>query len=171
MYHLLLKELPSWLSGKEPACQWKIHRFYPWVRKIPWRRKWQPTSVFLPRKSHGQRSLAGCSPWGHKRVEHDLATENSNRILKKAFSPSQALPNWDVHPYPENRFSEVKSMKMLFIIRPDSPTFLDTFLADPSFYYGCLMSSIWNMRVCMSVSMFIVYLSHVILQKWIHSVN
>ena len=33
-----------------------------WVRKIPWRRKWQPTSVFLPGKSHGQRSLAGYSP-------------------------------------------------------------------------------------------------------------
>ena len=36
--------------------------FDPWVRKIPWRRKWQPTPVFLPRKSHGQRSLAGYSP-------------------------------------------------------------------------------------------------------------
>ena len=37
--------------------------------------KWQPTPVFLPRKSHGQRSLAGYSPWGHKRVGHDLATK------------------------------------------------------------------------------------------------
>ena len=40
--------------------------FDPWVRKIPWRRKWQPTPVFLPGKSQGQRSLAGYSPWGHK---------------------------------------------------------------------------------------------------------
>ena len=40
--------------------------FSPWVGKILWRRKWQPTPVFLPGKSHGQRSLAGCSPWGHK---------------------------------------------------------------------------------------------------------
>ena len=39
-----------------------------WVRVIPWRRKWQPTPVYLPGKSHGQRSLAGYSPWGHKRV-------------------------------------------------------------------------------------------------------
>ena len=39
---------------------------YPWVRKIPWRRAWQPTSVFLPGESHGQRSLAGYSLWGHK---------------------------------------------------------------------------------------------------------
>ena len=40
--------------------------FIPGVRKIPWRRKWQHTPVFLPEKSHGQRSLAGYSPWGHK---------------------------------------------------------------------------------------------------------
>ena len=41
----------------------------------PWRRKWQPTSVFLPGQSHGQRSLAGYSPWGQKRVGHDLAAK------------------------------------------------------------------------------------------------
>ena len=46
-----------------------------WVEKIPWRRKWQPTSVFLPGKSHGQRSLAGYSPWSLKRVWHNLATK------------------------------------------------------------------------------------------------
>ena len=40
-----------------------------------WRRKWQPTPVFLPGKTHGRRSLAGCSPWSRKRVRHDLATE------------------------------------------------------------------------------------------------
>ena len=41
-----------------------------WVGKILWIRKWQPTPVFLPGKSHGQRSLAGFSPWG-RRVRHD----------------------------------------------------------------------------------------------------
>ena len=40
--------------------------FNPWVRKIPWRRKWQPTPVLLPGKFHGWRSPMGCSPWGHK---------------------------------------------------------------------------------------------------------
>ena len=40
--------------------------FNPWVRKIPWRREWQSTSVFLPGEFHGQRSLVGYSPWGHK---------------------------------------------------------------------------------------------------------
>ena len=43
-------------------------RFNPWVRKIPWRRKWQLTPVFLPRKSHGQRSLEGYGPWGRKEL-------------------------------------------------------------------------------------------------------
>ena len=38
--------------------------FDPWVGKIPWRRKWQPTPILLPGESHGQRSLAGYIPWG-----------------------------------------------------------------------------------------------------------
>ena len=52
----------------ESACNagWNLPGFDPWVGKIPWRRKWQPTPVFLPGKSHGQRSLAGYSPWGCK---------------------------------------------------------------------------------------------------------
>ena len=58
--------LSRWLSAKEFACQCRRCKFDPWVGKIPWRRKWQPTSVFLPGKSHEQRSLAGYSPWGHK---------------------------------------------------------------------------------------------------------
>ena len=49
-----------------PAKRHRRYRFSPWVRKVPWRRKWQPTPVFLPGESHGQRSLAGYSPWGHK---------------------------------------------------------------------------------------------------------
>ena len=52
-------KLPWCLSGKESACQFRRCGFDPWVGKIPWRRKWQPTPVFLPGKSHGQRSLAG----------------------------------------------------------------------------------------------------------------
>ena len=43
--------------------------FDPWVRKIPWRRKWQPTPVFLPGESHGRRSLVGYSPWGCKKLD------------------------------------------------------------------------------------------------------
>ena len=55
---------PGLLSGKEPTCQYRRRRFDPWVRKIPWRRKWQPTLVFLPGKPNGQRSLVGYSPKG-----------------------------------------------------------------------------------------------------------
>ena len=63
---------PSGASGKESAhqCRWcKRQGFNPLVGKIPWRRKWQPTPVFLPGKSHGLRSLAGYSPWGHKELD------------------------------------------------------------------------------------------------------
>ena len=49
--------LPWWLGGKESTSQCRRCGFDSWVRKIPWRRKWQPTPVFLPGKSHGQRSL------------------------------------------------------------------------------------------------------------------
>ena len=57
----LVLGLPRWLSGKvgDPGSK-------PWVGKIPWRRKWQPTPAFLPGKSHGQRSLASYNPWGYK---------------------------------------------------------------------------------------------------------
>ena len=49
-----------------------IHKtpgFHPWVGKIPWRRAWQPTPIFLPAESHGQRSLASYSPLGHKKPD------------------------------------------------------------------------------------------------------
>ena len=54
-----VKNLPA-------KCRWC--GLDPWVGTIPWRKKWQPTPVFLPGKSHGQWCLAGWSPWGHKRV-------------------------------------------------------------------------------------------------------
>ena len=53
-------------GGKGSSCQYRRCRLNPWVRRIPWRRKWQPTLVFLPGKSHGQRNLVGCSPWGRR---------------------------------------------------------------------------------------------------------
>ena len=73
--------LPWWRSGKEFACQCRRLRFDSWVGNIPWRRKWQPTLVFLPGKSYGQRSLVGYCPWGRKRVRHDLATKTTSSSL------------------------------------------------------------------------------------------
>ena len=46
-----LNELPQWLSNKKFTCKCRRHRFHPWIKKIPWRRKWQPTLVFLPKKT------------------------------------------------------------------------------------------------------------------------
>jgi len=60
------------ISGKESACNAGDLGLI-WVRKIPWRREWQPTPVYLPRESHGQRSLAGYSPWDHK--ESDMTEQ------------------------------------------------------------------------------------------------
>ena len=60
-----MEGFPGGASGKEPMCQCrrhKIHGFYPWVGKIPWRRAWQPIPVFLPWESHGRKSLPGYGP-------------------------------------------------------------------------------------------------------------
>ena len=60
------------LAVKNPPGRCRRHKrcgFHLWVGKIPWRRKWQPTPVFLPGESHGQRSLVGYSPWGCKKVD------------------------------------------------------------------------------------------------------
>ena len=61
-------------------------RFNPWVRKILWRRKWQPTPVFLPGKCHGQRSLAGYSPWGHKDPNTTQQLESSSGSGSRVFN-------------------------------------------------------------------------------------
>jgi len=60
------------LVVKNPAAKAgdiREHRFDPWVGKVPWRRAWLPIPVFLPGESHGQRSLVGYSPWGHKKLD------------------------------------------------------------------------------------------------------
>ena len=53
------------------------HGFDTWVGKVPWRRAWQPTPEFLPGESHGQRSLTGCSPWGHKESDPTELTSHA----------------------------------------------------------------------------------------------
>ena len=72
-----------------PACQCRLCRrlgFDPWVGKMPWKRKWQPAPVFLPGKSHGQRRLAGYSPWGWKESDtteqpgHTNTRQNVNYV-------------------------------------------------------------------------------------------
>ena len=92
---------PDELQPTRLLCQWgfsrqeywsrllcrthKRWRFDPWIRNIPWRRAWQPTPVFLPRKFHRQRSLAGYSPFGLKRV----------RQLKQLGTHTKSTCDWD----------------------------------------------------------------------------
>ena len=106
-------------SGKESTSQCrrhKRHRFSPWVGKIPWRRSWQPTPVFLPGESHGQRSLAGYSPWGHKELDTTEVTYHEHILLETfelklipAFccSPPKSIPycksGW-MSPMPQTRY-------------------------------------------------------------------
>ena len=84
MFH---RGFPGGSSGKEPACQCrrdKRHRFHPWVGKIPWRRAWQPTPLFLQGESHGQRSLVGYGPQGRKDSDMTEATYMHTPIQKKS---------------------------------------------------------------------------------------
>ena len=60
-----------------PAIAGRL-RFDPWVKKISWRRAWQPTPVFLPNKSHGQRRLVAYSPWDHKESD---TTEQLKQVM------------------------------------------------------------------------------------------
>ena len=74
--------LPAGVRGKKPACQRRRHkrgRFDPWVEKIPWRRKWQLATRFLPEKFHEQRSLAGYSPWDHKELDTTKRTHTRTK--------------------------------------------------------------------------------------------
>ena len=101
---------PSGANGKEPACQCrrlKGSEFDPWVGKIPWRRAWQPTPVFLSGESHGQRSLAGCGPWGHKKSrtwlkwlsrkpsEDELCPCMEIRVLRRVRETWIKVERWD----------------------------------------------------------------------------
>ena len=91
-----------WLIYKEYACQFRRQGFDLWVRKMPWRRKWQPT-LFLPGESHGQKSPVGYSPWGHKDgdVTVEVNSNSSNMPMSTYFtlggplSPSYSQRDWD----------------------------------------------------------------------------
>ena len=73
----LLLGFPGGTSSREPVCQCRRHKrckFDSWVGKIPWRRTWHPTPVFLPGESPWTRSWAGYSPQGHKESDTTEAT-------------------------------------------------------------------------------------------------
>ena len=90
-------------DGKSVCLQCRRPRFNPWVRKIPWRRIWQPSPVFLPGKFHGWRSLVGYSPWGCKERLSDftfsfhfqVTSVMSNSFRPHRLQPARLLCPWD----------------------------------------------------------------------------
>ena len=92
---------------KTLPTMWEI-QFRPWVRKIPGRKEWQPTPIFLPGESHGQRSLVGYSPWGCKESDmterlihththtHSYSIYSYYKILH-IFSMWYNIPLWFIH--------------------------------------------------------------------------
>ena len=86
---------PRWLNGKESACQsWRCKRlrFSSSIEKIPQRRAWHSTPVFLPGEFHGQRSLVGYSPWGFKRLGHNLVTKRQQQYNYHTFLLLSCFP-------------------------------------------------------------------------------
>ena len=80
---------PGGSDGKSVCLQCGRPRFDPWVRKMPWRRKWQPTPVLLPGKFHGWRSLVGYNPWGHK--ESDKTEQLHFHFQNKLFETNSCM--------------------------------------------------------------------------------
>ena len=84
-------DFPGGTVGKQSICQCRRPGFPLWVSKIPWRRGWQPTPVFLPGESHGYRSLVGYSPWGY--TESDTTERLTISLFFFAFYISQGVIN------------------------------------------------------------------------------
>ena len=82
-------DFPGGSDGKAFCLQCRRPGFNPCFRKIPWRRNWQPTPVFLPGKSHGWKSLVGYSPWGRK--ELDTTERLSSRLVITSLPRSKHL--------------------------------------------------------------------------------
>ena len=93
------------LVAQESTCQCRRFRFDPYVRKILWRRKRKPTLIFLPGKSHGQRTLAGYSLWGCKRVRRDSATkqqwqQQQHTLKRKSVSRGSRVTYFSLNDFP-----------------------------------------------------------------------
>ena len=89
---IIIKGLPWWPRQQRICLQCRRPGFDPWVKKIPWRREWQPTPVFLPGKSHGQRCLVGYSPWARKESDRTerlsfffFLYNNKNQVKENSF--------------------------------------------------------------------------------------
>ena len=107
---------PSWLRSKEFACQFRRCRrlgFEPQVGKIPWRRKWQPTTVLLPGDSQGQRGLEGHRPRG--REEWHLAKHMHTKYVTEVFSLCWSVTLACSFGEPRAKFPSYLCLKKAFI--------------------------------------------------------
>ena len=121
-----------------------MQEFNPWVGQISWRRAWQPTPVFLPGESHGQRSLAGYSPWGHTESNSSVVLKNTlswgwNGYLHDASYLLQASDEFLRNKYQHSCFIQYHfwkeySPEKYLIFR------LKWILLDTSYPVGCLIS-------------------------------
>ena len=118
-------------------------RFQSWVGKIPWRREWQPTPVLLHGKSHGQRSLTGYSPWGCKRVRHDLANKQQRQQLRYGRKPPGHFSSPKV-PILPNFFLPFKIF--LFVFCATSRFFVFCFLFLETTWRNGITSCLWNWK-------------------------
>ena len=141
-------------SGKESACQCKTrkrHGFDPWVGKIPWSRKWQPTQIFLPEKFQGQRSLAGYSPRGCKELETTEHAHTQRTELRGTGKPeAMRFPAWWIHLYGWAKVSNLQLFCFVFpyhIFRKYSSFSFYTFFII-YFLYSLLKSHIYSIICC-----------------------
>ena len=124
--------LLRWISHKESSYQCRRYGFDLWVRKTPWRRKWQPTPVLLLEKSHGQRNLIGHSPWVCK--ELNMTEELSTHAHKDGWNISQ-VDEW----YLSNtnfKILRVKIWKDFFF------SSINIFIYKTSLYVSCFWLSL-----------------------------
>ena len=99
---LVVKNLPAYAEDGR-------YRFNPWVGNISWRRKWQPTPVSMPEGSHGQGSLVGYGPQGHKELDMIEATEHARK--HKADSNTQLTLCWQLlSPFGHSLISSAHSI-------------------------------------------------------------
>ena len=112
------------------AQQWRIclqcrshrrHRFNSWVGKIPWRRKWQPTLVFLPGESHRHRSLVGYSPEGCKELDmteytHTHTSDYTETTTYQELKRNNHKCKWKVRSWKKKRNREQITIYLLSAI-------------------------------------------------------
>ena len=115
-----------WLSGKEPTCQCRRYKrcgFDPWLQKILWKRKWQPTPIFLPGEFHGQKSLAGYNQWDRKELDTTEWLSTSTSSLLSKGSPCCPRDSQESSPTPQ--FKSISSSVLSFLYSPTLTSILD----------------------------------------------